>query len=120
MSTDVERAIEKLREQQGKVKEESPQWMVAEQLMEICRREPESAVLIAQDLDNPEMSIVHAEAQIKAWADKNRVGNFACVTPLRAERILRSFYGLPDRASEVRKGEESAGALGLSLSDFLG
>ena len=36
-------AIRMLREQQSQVKEGSPQWMVAEQLMDNCRAEPESA-----------------------------------------------------------------------------
>lgn len=31
-------AIRKLLDQQSKVTERSPQWMVAEQLMDICRR----------------------------------------------------------------------------------
>ena len=38
-----ERAIQMLREQQSKVPERSAQWMVAEQLMDICRQEPASA-----------------------------------------------------------------------------
>lgn len=92
---DTEQAIVRLREQQGKVKERSAPWMVAEQLMDICRREPASAELIVQDLDNPDMSIEKAERQIKAFADRRKVGSFACVTPAEAEEILRKFYGLP-------------------------
>ena len=45
--TDI--AIAKLREQQAKVKARSPQWMVAEQLIDICRNEPKSAELIEQE-----------------------------------------------------------------------
>ena len=90
-----EKAIEMLREQQSKVKERSAPWMVAEQLMDICRQEPASAELIAQDLENASMSIVEAEKKIKAFADKHKTGNFSCVTPVEAENILREFYGLP-------------------------
>ena len=43
----TEQAIFLLREQQSKVKERSGPWMVAEQLMDLCRREPKSAELIA-------------------------------------------------------------------------
>ena len=96
MTATVDSAIAKLREQQSKVKDRSPQWMVAEQLMDICRTEPASAELIAQDLDNPAMSITKAEKKIKAFADNHKTGNFACVTPMEADRILREFYGLPD------------------------
>ena len=48
----TERAIELLEEQQRKVKERSAPWMVAEQLKDICRREPHSAEILAQDLEN--------------------------------------------------------------------
>ena len=63
------RAIELLNEQQRNVKERSAPWMVAEQLKDLCRREPESAELLAKDLENPSMGIVQAEKRIKAFAD---------------------------------------------------
>ena len=107
-------AIEKLKAQQAGVPERSAPWMVAEQLMDLCRREPVSAELIAQDLDNPDMSIVEAEKQIKAYADKHRTGNFACVTPAEAEGVLRKFYGIPE------PGAGAPDVIGLDLADFLG
>lgn len=108
-------AIEKLKAQQANVKEGSPQWMVAEQLMDLCRAEPVCAELLDQDLEVEAMSIVEAEKKIKAFADQHEVGNFACVTPADSDRILREFYGLP------RRGETAApGPLALDLADFLG
>lgn len=89
---DAVRAIEA---QQAKVKPRSSQWMVGEQLKEICRREPKSAELIAQDLQVEAMGITEAEKKIKAYADGHKTGSFACVTPIEADRILREFYGLP-------------------------
>ena len=116
MTSGQERALALLKAQQEKVQARGPQWMVAEQLMDICRREPGSAELIAQDLDNPEMGIVQAEKKIKAFADAHKSGNFACVTPSEAEDILRKFYGLPD----PRQGRPSAGgAVSVDLADFL-
>lgn len=114
----IETALAALEAQQAKVKDRSPQWMVAEQLKDICRREPASAELIAQDLDDPAMSIVEAEKKIKARADKNKQGNFACVNPAEAEEILRKFYGLP---APGQAGEpETAARVGfLNLADFL-
>ena len=110
----VEQAISKIAEQQRKVQERSPQWMVGEQLKDICRREPRSAELIAQDLENPSMSIVEAEKKIKAFADKHKTGNFSCVTPVEAEKILREFYGLPKPGEETpREGVH------INLMDFL-
>lgn len=107
-------AIEKLKEQQSKVPERSAPWMVAEQLMDLCRREPDSAELIAQDLDNLDMSIVEAEKRIKAFADKHKTGNFSCVAPDQAERILREFYGLREA------GIAMPGVIDLDLADFMG
>lgn len=112
----VEEAIRKLRDQQGKVKARSGPWMVAEQLMDLCRQEPESAELIAQDLDNPEMGIIQAEKKIKAFADAHKTGNFACVTPAEAEDILRKFYRLPDPRRDKPSG---GGAVLVDLADFL-
>lgn len=112
----VEEAIQKLKEQQGKVKARSGPWMVAEQLIDLCRQEPESAELIAQDLDNPEMGIVQAEKKIKAFADAHKTGNFSGVTGMEAEEILRKFYGLPDPR---REKHSAGGAVSVDLADFL-
>lgn len=112
----VHEAMDKLRAQQSKVKERSAPWMVAEQLMDICRREPENAALIAQDLDNPEMGIVQAERKIKAYADAHKTGNFSCVSPAEAEDILRKFYGLPKPGAE----QNPRAAVSVDLADFFG
>lgn len=112
----AELAIARLEEQQERVKARSPQWLVAEQLKDICSHEPQSAELIAQDLENPEMSITMAEKKIKAFADTHKTGNFAGVTPAESDRILREFYGLPDPASEP---DPPAAGNVISLADFL-
>ena len=106
----VEKAIAAIEEQQAKVKARSAQWMVGEQLKDICRREQASAELIEQDLQVKEMSITEAEKKIKAFADAHKTGNFACVTPVEAEKILREFYGLPEPFEDggaADRGEES-------------
>lgn len=109
-------AISAIEAQQAKVKERSPQWMVGEQLKDICRMEPRSAELIAQDLAVEAMSITEAEKKIKAFADGHKTGNFACVTPAEADRILREFYGLPALGEEP--GPAAGGEL-ISLLDYL-
>ncbi len=91
----MEQAIKLIEAQQKKLPEGSAPWVVGEQLKDICRRESASAQLIAEDLQNESMSIVNAEKRIKAYADKHKVGNFAYVSPQKAEEILREFYGLP-------------------------
>ena len=111
----IQDAINKLKEQQSKVKERSPQWMVAQQLIDLVRAEPQCAELLTQDLEVEAMSITEPEKKIKAYADGHKTGNFACVTPEESDRILREFYGLPPR-SRV----EPTGGLGLNLADYWG
>lgn len=110
-----DRAIKMLMEQQSKVKYRSAPWCVARQLMDICRLEPESAEILAQDLENESMSIVEAEKKIKAFADKHKTGNFCCVDEEDAEDILREFYGLPKPA----EGDSGGNGVVLNLADFL-
>ncbi len=129
-----EQAIRAIEAQQEKVKERSPgdrhsaktndrsgslmaAWMVGEQLKDICRMEPHSAELIAQDLQVEAMGIVEAEKKIKAFADAHKTGNFSCVTPMEADRVLREFYGLPI-AGETAQGAAQAGGNLLRLEDF--
>ena len=72
--------------------------MVGEQLKDICAADPHCAELVAQDLENKDMSLEKAAAKIKAYADelhKKQKGNCVCVPPNEAERIIREFYGLP-------------------------
>lgn len=92
-----EKAIAAIEAQQGKAAARSAPWMVGEQLKDICRREPDSAELIAQDLKIKTMSITAAEKQIKAFADshKEKKDVCFCVTLAQGEEILRKFYGLP-------------------------
>ena len=124
----VQEAIQAIEAQQAAVKPRSAQWMVGEQLKDICRREPQSAELIAQDLKAEDMSITAAEKKIKAFADKNKTGNFSCVTPGEAEDILRKFYGLPKPEDAQAKPESvpspaplppPAGREMVDLMDFL-
>ena len=70
-----EKAILAIEAQQAKVTARSPQWMVGEQLKDICRMEPGSAELIAQDLENETMS--------RAWTVSNRqaTDTGACIDP---------------------------------------
>ena len=113
--------FEKIKEQQGK--ERTAVWMVGEQLADMIRREPDLADIVDKDLDVPEMSLTECEKKIKAFADKHKTGNFACVTPIEAEKIIREFYGLPGEDGEggtSRTPSPTSGGLGVELSDFFG
>lgn len=110
-----EKAIRAIEAQQEKAREHSHQWMVGEQLKDICRMEPRSAELIAQDLTVDAMGIVEAEKKIAAFAKKHG----GCASPIEAEQVLREFYGLP-AAGEAAPGTapEQAGGNVLHLEDF--
>ena len=105
----MDKAMEAIAEQQGKVRARSAPWMVGEQLKDMIRREPGIASLIAQDLTVGGMSLTAAEAKIKAFADKHTTGNFACVTPAEAEEILRGYFGISAAAGT---GDPSSGPAG--------
>ncbi|NCB53058.1 MAG: hypothetical protein EOM54_14470 [Clostridia bacterium] len=113
----LEEALEKIIAQQPK--DRTPVWMVGEQLKDILRAEPELAELVLQDLDVSEMSIKDCEKKIKEFADKNKSGGFSCVIPSEAERIIREFYGLPERGVRLTAAPttEASGKI-LDLADF--
>lgn len=90
-------------ERQQKGKENTPVFMVGEQLKEIALREPKSAELLEKDLETSGMGIADAEKELKKYANANKgKANCFCVSPIVAERILREFYGLAERGEEIR------------------
>lgn len=117
MMLDISSAIEAITAQQPK--EENAVWMVGEQLKDMLRQEPHMAEIVLRDLEVPEMSLEHCEKKIKAWADQHKVGNFACVTPIRAEKIIREFYGLPERdVDPTASHEDRRSSKFIDLTDF--
>lgn len=91
----LQSAIDKITAQQPK--ERTAVWMVGEQLKDMLRGEPHLAEIVAQDLEVKEMSLAECEKKIKAFADAHKTGQFSCVIPSEADRIIREFYGLPAR-----------------------
>lgn len=116
-----EKAIAAIESQQAKLEEDSMPWVVGEQLKDICRMEPRSAELIAQDLEVKEMSIVAAEKKIKAFADGHKKGNSSGVSGRQADRILREFYGLTAAGAPAPapSPEQTDGKV-FHLEDFFG
>ena len=127
----MSKLFEMIREQQ-KGHENGPVFMVGEQLKEIASREPHCAELLEKDLAMPAMSLVEAEKKLKAYADANHKGAKSfCISPMKAEEILREFYGLPKLAfgSEIAASQaprndslgkqEEVSAGHIDLSDFL-
>ena len=104
-------------EAQQKGKENTAEWMVGEQLKDICRREPRAAELVDKDLDVKEMSISECEKKIRAWADSHKKGNCAVVPPNVAEEIIRKFYGIPEAKAE--QPQQGSSAEIIDFANFL-
>lgn len=116
MSNDsLQVAIEKITAQQPKT--ENAVWMVGEQLKDMLRTEPGLAEIVSRDMEVAEMSLTNCEKKIKAWADQHKVGNFACVPPIRAEKIIREFYGLPENGTPSPQPARDTGKF-VDLTDF--
>lgn len=102
--------------------ENTPAWMVGEQLKEICE-DPACAKLVEADIDA--ITLANVAGKIKAWADaehKKAKTKCICVPPQVAERIIREAYGLPAegaKAPEAAPAQESKAPAVLSLEDFL-
>lgn len=95
--TDLEKAIEAIEKQQGKLKKFSMAHTVGEQLKDILRDQPTAAGIVLQDLANAGMEITDCEKKIAAYAREHREGNGGCCPPQEADRIIREFYGIPAR-----------------------
>lgn len=104
--------FEKIRAQQPT--ERTAVWMVGEQLADIIRHDPAAQEIVSRDLDMDGLTLADCEKKIKEFADAHRTGNFACVIPSEAERIIREFYGL----NEIRQDSEPESGVALNLEDY--
>lgn len=94
--TNLQTALDKITAQQAKHKQGSAPWCVGEQLKDILRAQPETAELVANDLDKTGMSLADCEKKIAAFANDHRQGSAGFCGPADSDRIIRTFYGLPE------------------------
>ena len=108
--------FEKIEVQQKGIEDTAP-WMVGEQLKAICAAEPGAAEIVNTDLDDKDRGLIACEKQIKAWADaQHRQGSCVVVPPQTAEKIIRKFYGLPEKTAPQRETPEPGV---VDFADFL-
>lgn len=126
MTEKQEQAIKAVEERIACEKQYSPAWCCAQDIIEMCRNEEDSAELILKDMAVKEMGPAECEKKIRALADerhKANGGKAACVTAREAEKIIREFYGLRDPGtahaalSGYQPKQESA-AKQIDLDDF--
>lgn len=111
--------LEELIAQQQKGHETKPRFVIGEQLKEIAAREPKSAEILEKDLTLKEMSLEAAERTLQEYADKNHGNAKAfCISPIQAEKILRKFYGLPERDKTENQPEPPKEGF-IDLSSYL-
>ena len=94
----LQTALAAIETQQQKHKQGSAPWYVGEQLKDMLRAEPALAPLVEQDLAQPGMGLADCEKKIADFAQKNKQGNVGFCGPADADRIIREFYGLPERS----------------------
>ncbi|MBP3412867.1 MAG: hypothetical protein J6K89_06360 [Oscillospiraceae bacterium] len=96
-----QRAIAEIEKQQKKLPEYSTAYAVGEQLKDICRNEPASAELLANDLQVKEMDLTHADKKIYEYGKtlmKGKSGQLG-LNAMAVDKVLRDFYKLPDKPS---------------------
>lgn len=100
MNTNLQTVLSKINEQQKKFKQGSAPWDVGEQLKDILRAQPDAADLVARNLDHTGMGLADCEKKIAAFAKSNQKENVGYCGPADSDRIIREFYGLPQRNAE--------------------
>lgn len=84
---------------QQRGKENTPAFMIGEQLKDIIRENPDAAEIIGADLDISEMNLDAAAAVFKQYSDKHRAGKSCfCITPDIADKLLHDFYKIPEKS----------------------
>lgn len=98
MNANLQTALNKIDEQQKKFKQGTAPWFVGEQLKDMLREDATGAGIIAMDIDQKGMGLADCEKKIDDFAQKNKQGNMGFCGPADADRIIREFYGLPERS----------------------
>lgn len=108
-----EKVCELVKAQQG-TDEYSHIFNMGEQLKEICRDDPKAAELVAHDLESGGMSLKELENRFDKFAREHKQGSQSCISPRRAEKLIREFYSLP-----VKQDQKPSGGKVLSLLDLM-
>lgn len=104
-------------EKQQKGHENEVRFAIGEQLKDMARGRDNIASLLLHDLQTSVMTLADIEKHFADYANKNHGSSMTfCITPQKAEELIREFYKLPD--SEP-KGPESHSDNILNLEDFL-
>lgn len=95
----LQKAIEKIKEQQRGESQYSPERMLGNQLIGMLMRCPEAAQVVLTDLEGESMSIQSCAVKLKTHADeihKKEKGNVVAISPEEAAKIIADFYGITE------------------------
>lgn len=95
-------------------KQRNDVWMIAEQLKDLLKAEPQWAEMVKRDLENKGQTLEDVAKLIRERAQKNKVGNCGIVTPMEADEIIRKVYGIPERGAAPEPPAENV----IDLEDF--
>lgn len=112
----LQEATEIIRKQQGP---RGPVWMCGEQLLEMIAPDEAAAKLVLNDLKHGGMSLKACEAEIRAFSQKNG----SCCTGQEAEKIIRTYFGLPEQTAATKPEPAAPPAAAgniVNLEDFFG
>ena len=114
----LQEVTEIVRKQQGP---RGPVWMCGEQLLEMIAPDTAATKLVLGDLKHGGMSLKGCEDNIKAFAHKNG----SCCTGPEAEKIIRKYFGLPEKPEAPQPAPEPAAPAApagniVNLEDFFG
>ena len=119
MSVTYEKLVALIEEQQ-KGKEDTDVFMVGEQLKDIGAESEHNAEILLQDVAMKEMNLVAAAAKLKDYADKNhKNAKCFCISPKKADEILRGFYGLETKEDDGVKNAPVQDSGFIDLESFL-
>lgn len=107
MSLIQDKLIDEIKNQQLSYREFEPPYVVGEQLKEIGSESDDAASILYDDLQNEQMNLLSAANMLQSYSDKNRgSAKQFCITPKKADELLRDFYKLPQKANKSQSGGE--------------
>lgn len=113
-------AMEKIRGAGAGCKSGTLEAGIAEMLIKMGERNADTARLIAEDLDNPNMSIKAVAKMMTDYARKNKSGNSYYMAPEVAEDLIADFYKLPKAlGSNTERSEHPTDDAPIDLFDLL-
>ena len=109
-------------EKQQSGKDNTPAFVIGLHLIDMMKQDGRIEAILAEDLQNPDMSLERCAGKLKEAADeKHSKTKSSCIvlTPAEAEKIIRKFYGLPDAEERIQEAPVPEPSDIINLEDLL-